>query len=122
MTALRTQTEAPVGVVAVPGLSAHIRAYIRRVRGGDMGALPAVLGIVFLVAGFAIVRPVFLTPGNFANLLPQGAAVTIIAMGLVFVLLLGEIDLSAGFTSGVCAALMAVLMADLGVAWYYAIA
>ena len=47
-------------------------------------------------------------PGNFANLLPQGAAVTVIAMGLIFVLLLGEIDLSAGFTSGVCAAVLAI--------------
>ena len=62
---------------------------------------------------FAILRPVFLTAGNFANLLPQGAAVTVIAMGLVFVLLLGEIDLSAGFTSGVCAAVLAIVLAGL---------
>ena len=80
----------------------------RRVRGGDMGALPAVLGLVVLCVVFSIARPVFFTAGNFANLLPQGAAVTVIAMGLVFVLLLGEIDLSAGFTSGVCAAVLAI--------------
>ena len=76
-------------------------------RGGDLGSLPAVAGLVVLCAVFSIVRPVFLSAGNFANLFTQGAAVTVIAMGLVFVLLLGEIDLSAGFASGVCAAILA---------------
>jgi D-xylose transport system permease protein len=86
-----------------------------------MGALPAVLGLLVLCTAFTILRPVFLTPGNFANLLPQGAAVTVIAMGLIFVLLLGEIDLSAGFTSGVCASLMAIVLANYGVPWYVAV-
>jgi D-xylose transport system permease protein len=86
-----------------------------------MGALPAILGLIVLCSVFAIVRPVFLTPGNFANLIPQGAAVTVIAMGLVFVLLLGEIDLSAGFASGVCAAILAKALADFGAPWYVAI-
>ncbi len=63
---------------------------------------------------FSILRPVFFTAGNFANLLTQGAAITVIAMGLVFVLLLGEIDLSAGFTSGVCAAVLATAAHRLG--------
>lgn len=119
MTALRTEVAAPTAPAAP--LSGYFRAYLRRVRGGEMGALPAVLGIVVLVTGFTIARPVFFTAGNFANLLPQAAAVTVIAMGLVFVLLLGEIDLSAGFTSGVCAALMTTMLADQHVAWYYAI-
>ena len=60
-----------------------------------------------LCVGFSIARPTFLTAINFANLFTQGAAVTLIAMGLVFVLLLGEIDLSAGFASGVCASVLA---------------
>lgn len=98
-----------------------VQAYVDKVRGGDMGALPAVFGLLVLCTAFTILRPVFLTPGNIANLFTQGAAVTVIAMGLVFVLLLGEIDLSAGYTSGVCAAVLAVLLTNHGVPWYLAV-
>ncbi|MDX6432493.1 MAG: D-xylose transport system permease protein, partial [Streptosporangiaceae bacterium] len=82
----------------------------------------AILGLIVLCTTFSILRPVFLSSGNFANLLTQGAAVTVIAMGLVFVLLLGEIDLSAGFASGVCAAVLAVLLTKQGWPWYGALA
>ncbi|MGC4803717.1 sugar ABC transporter permease [Micromonospora sp. DT233] len=85
-----------------------------------MGALPAVLGLVVLCAFFSVLRPNFLTAGNFANLFTQGAAVVLIAMGLVFVLLVGEIDLSAGFASGVCAAVLANLLTVQGYPWYVA--
>ena len=100
----------------------HVRDYLARVRGGDIGALPAVLGLTVLCVVFAVLRPAFLTAFNFANLFTQGAAVTLIAMGLVFVLLLGEIDLSAGFASGVCAAVLAVLVTSHGYPWYVAMA
>ncbi|MEV0643938.1 ABC transporter permease [Phytomonospora sp. NPDC050363] len=103
-------------------LSAHVRDYAARVRGGDIGSLPAVLGLVVLCVVFSILRPNFFSPGNFANLFSQGAAVTLIAMGLVFVLLVGEIDLSAGFTSGVCASVLAILLATYGLPWYVAVA
>src|SRR5690606_38422410 len=63
-----------------------------------------------------------LTTGNFANLFLQGAQVTLIAMGLVFELLIGEIDLSAGLTSGVCASVAAVLLTWHGMPWYVAVA
>ena len=96
------------------------RAYIGRVRGGDMGPLPAVIGLVVLVVLFSLLRPVFFTPLNFANFFTQAAVVAILAMGLVFVLLLGEIDLSAGVTSGVSGALLAVGMASWGFPWYVA--
>jgi D-xylose transport system permease protein len=86
-----------------------------------MGALPAILGILVLVIYFGTAAPRFLSAGNFANLLGQGAGPTIIAMGLVFVLLLGEIDLSAGYTSGLTAAIMTVLMTNHNVAFYLAI-
>jgi D-xylose transport system permease protein len=95
----------------------HFQAYVRRVRGGELGALPAVAGLIVLCVVFAIARPAFFSAGNFANLLPQGAAVTVIAMGLVFVLLLGEIDLSAGFTSGVCAGVLAIGLGDRHLPW-----
>ncbi|HZZ50298.1 MAG TPA: ABC transporter permease [Pseudonocardia sp.] len=82
--------------------------YVARVRGGELGSLPALLGVVMLVILFGSLSPTFLTLGNLANLLAQGAGVTIIAMGLVFVLLLGEIDLAAGTASGVTAAVLAL--------------
>jgi D-xylose transport system permease protein len=116
-----SQAASAAPTAAEPSLAAHLAAYWRRVRSGEMGALPAVAGIVVLVIGFSTARPVFFSANNFANLLFQGAAVTVIAMGLVFVLLLGEIDLSAGYTSGVAASLMAVLMLDGHLPWYLAV-
>jgi D-xylose transport system permease protein len=103
-------------------LLAYARNYGRKLRGGDLGALPAVAGLIFLCVFFALLRPTFLTPINIANLFTQAAPITVIAMGLVFVLLLGEIDLSAGFTSGVCAAVLAILLTNEGWPWYLAVA
>ena len=85
--------------------------YWDRVRGGDVGALPAVLGLVALVIVFSVMRAsTFLTTFNFADLINQSAAVIVIAMGLVFVLLLGEIDLSVGYAAGTSAAILAVTL------------
>jgi D-xylose transport system permease protein len=95
-----------------------IRAYFSRLRGGDVGSLPAVLGFVVLVILFTLLRPdTFATKANAANLLVQSAPVIFIAMGLVFVLLLGEIDLGAGFTAGTSAAVMGVLITEHSIAW-----
>ncbi|GAA3432023.1 sugar ABC transporter permease [Kutzneria kofuensis] len=85
-----------------------LRDYVDRVRGGELGSLPALAGLIVLLIVFTAVSSTFLTLNNLANLLAQSAGVTIIAMGLVFVLLLGEIDLSAGTASGVAAAVMAL--------------
>ncbi|MET8875497.1 ABC transporter permease [Nocardia sp. NPDC004604] len=98
-----------------------VNSYVGRVRSGNMGALPSIIALAVLTVVFWIARPVFMTQGNFANLFTQGAAIAVIAMGLIFVLLLGEIDLSAGFTSGVCAAVLAVLLTDKGWPWYAAV-
>ena len=100
------------------GISQTAREYWNRVRGGDLGSLPAVLGIVVLVVIFGIMEgDVFLSKGNFANLINQGAAIMVLAMGLVFVLLLGEIDLSAGFAAGMGAAILATTLTERGWAW-----
>jgi len=120
MTITRTPAEAVVPVKPAP-LSSYARAYWGRVRAGEIGSLPGVLGIVLLVAGFGIVKPVFLTPNNFVNLLVQSAVFIVSAMGIVFVLLIGEIDLSAGWTAGVCAAVMATMLVDRQFPWYVAI-
>lgn len=94
-------------VFATGGLRDHLDSYVQRVRGGDMGSLPAVAGLVVLVAVFWIVHHPFGTLSNFAAVLQQSAPSVFIAMGLVFVLLIAEIDLSAGTAAGVCATLMA---------------
>ena len=104
-----------------PSLKDAMSDYWSRIKSGDIGALPAVLGLVVLCGVFGAMSNVFLTPGNFANLLTQAAAVTVIAMGLVFVLLLGEIDLSAGYASGVCGAVLVILITNHGWAWWLAL-
>ncbi len=91
------------------GLLDQTKAYFQRLRSGDMGALPAVAGFVVLSVLFTALSPYFLTERNFANLLTQAATLVMLAMALVFVILLGEIDLSAGVTSGVAMSLFVVL-------------
>jgi len=121
MTAAPVTTRVDAAPAATPTIGSHVREYLQRLRGGDMGSLPAIGGLVVLCAIFASLDSAFATPRNFANLFGQGAQITVIAMGLVFVLLLGEIDLSAGFTSGVCAAVLAVLLTNWGWPWYVAV-
>jgi D-xylose transport system permease protein len=100
------------------GIGEAAGAYWDRIKGGDLGALPAIFGVVVLVIVFGILEPdTFLTEQNFANLINQGAAIMVLAMGLVFVLLLGEIDLSAGFTAGTGAAILGVTLTEHGWAW-----
>ncbi len=103
-------------------LRAAVSDYIARVRGGDVGSLPAILGLVVLVIAFSILRPnTFTNAFNIANLVNQASAVIVIAMGLVFVLLLGEIDLSAGWTAGVSAAVMGVVATRQSWPWWVAV-
>jgi len=101
-------------------LDKSLRDWWSRVKAGQTGALPALLGLLVLCLVFGSMSSVFLTPGNFANLLTQAAAVTVIAMGLVFVLLLGEIDLSAGYAAGVSGAVLVVMITEMEYAWWIA--
>jgi D-xylose transport system permease protein len=107
--------------VEAPTIKGAVVDYWARVKAGDIGSLPAVLGLVVLCLVFGSLSNVFLTPGNFANLITQAAAVIVIAMGLVFVLLLGEIDLSAGYTAGVTGAVLVILITNEGQPWYVAL-
>ena len=94
-------------------LSDVVRASLTRLKSGDLGSVPAVLAIVVLVAIFGFSRPdSFLSLLNFANFLDQASSVIVIAMAVTFVLLLGDIDLSAGFTAGVSAAVLATRLQD----------
>jgi len=94
--------------------TATIGAYAKRwadnVRGGELGSLPIILGLLVICVVFQVQNDRFLTAGNFVNLMVQGAAFAIVAMGIVFVLLLGEIDLSVGYVSGVAGVLTALLL------------
>ena len=111
-------TQATLEKESLKGAAAN---YLSRIKSGDIGSLPAVLGLVALIAVFGFMSEYFLTNRNFANLLTQAAPVMVIAMGLVFVLLLGEIDLSAGYASGVCGAVLVLLVTDHGWSWYTAL-
>jgi D-xylose transport system permease protein len=111
----------PGGSTSSQDLRSHVHNYLVRVRGGDMGSLPAIAGLIVLVGVFLAVQPVFRGLYNFGNMFTEGSATIFIAMGLVFVLLLGEIDLAAGFTAGVAASVMARLMDGYQENWYVTI-
>jgi D-xylose transport system permease protein len=113
-------TTAPAPVEGGPGSPAtatpggeSIEAYARRwwagVKAGDLGSLPIVVGLVLIAIVFQSQNSNFLTAGNFVNLIVQAAAITTIGMGIVFVLLLGEIDLSVGYVSAVAGVAAALL-------------
>jgi D-xylose transport system permease protein len=116
-------TEAPslLGKGIDTTLGGSIEAWWSRVRGGEMGALPAVGGLVVLVILFQFMNPLFLTERNVANLLTQAAALVTLGMALVFVLLLGEIDLSAGVTFGVAMAVFVKYTQPGGLNWIVAL-
>src|SRR4051812_1255492 len=78
-------------------LSEYVRSYFQRLRAGDLGSLPILIGIVIIVVIFQSQNEHFLSARNFVNLILQMAGTTMLAYGVVFVLLLGEIDLSIGF-------------------------
>ena len=100
-------------------ITTALSEYVSKVRGGDVGALPAVLGLLVLALVFTALRSeTFPTAFNFGNLLNQGAGVIVMAMGLVFVLLLGEIDLSAGYTAGTAGAVLGVAVTNDGYPWW----
>jgi D-xylose transport system permease protein len=83
------------------GIGDQLKAYVARVRSGEMGMLPAIAGLLVLTILFTALSPFFLTRLNIANLFTQSASLAVLAVALVFVILLGEIDLSAGVTAGV---------------------
>jgi len=76
-------------------------------KGGDVGSVPVLVGIVAITIFFTTKSSVFFTAVNFQNLIGQMAGVTVIAVGIVFVLLIGEIDLSVGYLSGLCSVAVA---------------
>ncbi len=97
--------------VVAGSLGEYIGAWGKRVRSGESGVLPVLAGFVVIIIVFQIEQSVFLSAGNIVNLLVQGATFVLLGMAEVFVLLLGDIDLSLGFTAAVGAVITVGLSA-----------
>lgn len=96
------------------GISGAIRAFIDRIRSGDLGSLPVIVGLVLIWTVFASLNPVFLSSNNLVNLLFDCSTVGVIALGIVCVLMVGEIDLSVGSISGFASAIVGTLWVNQG--------
>ncbi|MEZ0285080.1 MAG: sugar ABC transporter permease [Thermoleophilia bacterium] len=106
---MSTAEQDPRLQVDAEGLAGLWTRFTRRVREGELGSLPVIIGLIIIWTVFAVSEENFLTAGNLTNLMLQIAGLGIIATGVVMVLLLGEIDLSVGIVSGLAASVMAVL-------------
>ncbi len=91
------------------GFSGWIQTWVDRAKGGELGVIPVVIGLVIIWTTFQILNPIFLSSANLVNLTLECAAVGVISLGVVFMLLVGEIDLSVGSVSGLAAATVATL-------------
>ena len=88
----------------------YLRASLSRIRAGQVGILPVVGGLLLVSVLFQSLNSHFLTAGNLVNLLVQAAVFSVLAMGEVYALLLGEIDLSIGFVAGISGVVLAKLL------------
>ncbi len=96
------------------GVGGAISAFIDRVKSGDLGSLPVVVGLIIIWVVFTSLNPVFVAPDNLVNLLFDCSTVGVIALGIVCVLMVGEIDLSVGSMSGFASALVGMLWVNQG--------
>ncbi len=96
------------------GVSGAVCAFIDRVKSGDLGSLPVIVGLVIIWTVFQTLNPVFLSSNNLVNLLFDCSTIGIISLGIVCVLMLGEIDLSVGSVSGLSSAIIGVLWVNNG--------
>ncbi len=115
---------APASDVAAAGtLQGYLRLWWQGVRAGELGTLPIVVGIGLILLTFAVLEDNFFTERNFTNLMLQMAAIATIAIGIVFVLLTAEIDLSVAFVSAVGGVVMTLLLrpGDPGWPWWLAV-
>lgn len=97
-------------MLSAGALRRGVDVVVARVRGGDLGSLPVVVGLILIWTIFQTLNPVFLSSRNLVNLTMQCAAIGTIALGVVLVLLVGEIDLSVGSVSGLASAILAVTL------------
>jgi len=98
-------------------LGQYLRASWLRVRGGNSGVLPVILGLVVVAIAFQIQNSKFLSPQNLVNLFEQSTVYMLLAMAEIFALLLGEIDLSVGLVMGLGSVVVAELVQPSGANW-----
>lgn len=98
-----------------------LAAIKRRIRGGELGPLPVIVGLILICVVFQLMHERFLSPQNLSNLTVQIAGVGLMTTGVIMVLLLGEIDLSIGSVAGASAAVLAVLAVRVGIPEWAAI-
>jgi D-xylose transport system permease protein len=96
--------------VLAGSLSEFVAAWWRRIRAGESGALPILLGLLVIIVIFQVQQPKFLSAGNIVNLLVQAAFFILLGLAEIYALLLSEIDLSVGFVGAVGAAIVAALI------------
>jgi ABC-type xylose transport system permease subunit len=101
-------------LIASSGVRGAISAFMARLRSGDLGSVPVVVGLIIIWAVFQIANSSFLSSRNLVNLTLQTTSVGVIAIGIVLVLLLGEIDLSVGSVSGLSASVLGVTFVSKG--------
>ena len=101
-------------LVATRGIGGYARLLWNRLRAGELGSLPVIIGLAVISVGFYSAEPRFLSSYSLVSITQFAAPVGIIALGIVLVLLLGEIDLSVGSVSGFASAVMAVTLLDKG--------
>ena len=99
---------------AEAGFGGATRAFTRRIRSGELGALPVIVGLVIICTVFQVLNPVFLSSNNLVNLLFDSCSVGVISLGIVCVLMIGEIDLSVGSVSGLSSAILGVVWVNHG--------
>lgn len=99
----------------------YARQWWQRVRAGDLGSLPIVVGLILITIIFTSLNERFLSAVNFVNLITQMSPLAIIAIGIVFVLVIAEVDLSVGFLSGVAAVVLARLLGEESWPWWAAV-
>jgi len=95
-------------LIRTEGFKGALKVGANRVRSGDLGVLPIIVGLLVIWTIFQLLNPFFLSSANLVNLLLESAAVGVISLGIVCVLLVGEIDLSVGSVSGLSAAIVGV--------------
>ena len=95
-------------------LADNVAAFLARVRSGDLGSLPVIVGLAIIWTVFTVLNPVFVSPNNLVNMLFDCSTVGVISLGIVCVLLLGQIDLSVGSMSGFASALVGTLWVNQG--------
>ncbi len=103
------------------GVGGAIRAFGDRVRSGELGALPVVVGLAIIWTVFESLQPVFLSSNNLVNLLFDSSTVGVISLGIVCILMVGEIDLSVGSVSGFASAMVGVLWVNQGLPVWLAV-